>query len=357
MPSADEIEKLLPAALGSTPMLVEAVGSDARLPPAYDRAVGEKIAQRLGIAAPELQVAVARPAPGFEAELPPDWQIVAIGYPVGRSVEVVGAYLAEMMLRPGTRTSLSTRWELDRRDLLLGEPWSIGWVEAAVFVITFDWSAYRDGVEARQLPNPLDALQLTAEAVLPVSSEPTAPPHATPSPTAPSRPETTPGRDLALERTLPTTVSGIGLEIHSAGPLTDHDLQSIESGLHGVFLHHFDLPARHASVAVASPPRSTFSIWAHRVDGLIGDDLMMAMLGEMYAGVLGRGGGQAFRSEEVAGRRYLISDSFALFAEDEVLYWMLYFDFGDCFSDECAEEVRRRAPLEDIVRDAVAAIP
>ena len=84
-----------------------------------------------------------------------------------------------------------------------------------------------------------------------------------------------------------------------------------------------------------------------------GEQLLGAVLGEMFAGQLG-GGSSSFSGEEVDGRRYVIDSGQAFYPQGDILYWLLYLDVGDCFDDR---NTGRRPPLEEMVRTAIADIP
>jgi hypothetical protein len=81
--------------------------------------------------------------------------------------------------------------------------------------------------------------------------------------------------------------------------------------------------------------------------------MLGAYLGEQFAG-LTAGSERVWEGRAVDGRRYLVNESWALYAQDDILYWILYFDFGDCF-DDCDYDTR--PPFDEIVEDAISAIP
>jgi hypothetical protein len=124
-------------------------------------------------------------------------------------------------------------------------------------------------------------------------------------------------------------------------------------GLHPWLLWHFEREASDASLALGSGSVSNFTMWAHRLRGISGDEMLGAYLGEQFAG-LTSGSERVWEGREVAGRRYLVNESWALYPRDDILYWILYFDFGDCF-DDCDYDTR--PPFDEIVEEAIRAIP
>lgn len=319
----------------------------------WDPLIAARMAGQIGVEPSDLTVATARPSGAAADELPPDWRIVAIAYPGADPIDAVGGYLAERMLRPGTETILVPWDQGPRRNLLVGESWNLGWTGEALFIIDFDIEPYltlpRD--QAARLPDVRVALSLTADALLPVLPDPTPLPRPSYAPSDETEPTAEP--DPPLEAMMPSSAGAIPLTVTSFSQLREQDLNGFAGGLHFLLRSQFDRPARDHSLAVAAAEGSTFSVWAHRIDGVSGEQLLGAVLGEMFAGQLG-GGRSSFRGEEVDGRRYVIDSGRAFYAQGDILYWLLYLDVGGCF-DEC--DTGPRPPLEEMVREAIADIP
>ena len=316
----------------------------------WDAELARSVAQQLGVDVASLQMRVVRTLTSHE--LPPGWTAITVRYSGGSPVHAVGGYLSEYLRRPGSRAASGTLGEHDRI-LVIGEDWALGWSDELLLLMAFDVEPYLDASpDARQaMPNPHLLIATVAENLLPQP----APLAAGPSPTPPVSfaPEPTAAADPGLEAALPTSVLGQPQELRSFAWITAEQAYSLLGGLHPWLLRQFELEASDASLALGSGSVSNFTMWAHRLRGVSGDEMLGAYLGEQFAG-LTAGWERVWEGREVDGRRYLVNESWALYAQDDILYWILYFDFGDCF-DDCDYDTR--PPFDEIVEHAISAIP
>ena len=284
--------------------------------------------------------------------LPPDWRVITVSYPGGDAISAVGGYLAEQLRRPQMRVGSGPINESERV-FVFGDDFALTWSAEQLVLMGFDVDPYLEASsdERNALPNPYLLIATVAERVLgPSADEATRPswrpfPSISPEPTAPPDPE--------LEALLPTSVLGHPQQITSFASMTWEQVSSFMGGLHPWLLTDLERQPRDASLAIGAGSVSNFTMWAHRIRGVFGDELLGSYLGMQYVRLMSAQG-QVLENREVGGRRYIASESHGLYAQGDVLYWILYFDFGDCF-DECDYDTR--PPFEEILRDAVMAIP
>jgi hypothetical protein len=316
----------------------------------WDGRLAESVARQLGVDVSSLGV---RAIVTMSSDaLPPDWTAMAISYPGGVPVDAVGGYLAEQLRRPEMRVSSGPINESER-SFVFGEDWVLGWSDELLVLMAFDVDPYVEASpdDRNALPNPHLLIATVAERLLGASPEETARPSWRPFPSI--APEPTARPDPALEALLPTSVLGHPQEITSFAWLTAEQVSSFMGGLHPLLLTHFGRDPDDASLGLGSASVSNFTMWAHRLRGVSGDELLGAYLGEQFAGLIA-GQGRTWEGGEVEGRRYIANEGQGFYAQGDVLYWILYFDFGDCF-DDCDYDTR--PPFDEILRDAIAAIP
>lgn len=331
-------------------MDIRRVDPGEALEPLWDEAIADMMARVLGTEA-KLELALATPAASHASQLPKGWRILAVAFPGGDGLKALSGYLSERMLRPGTVTELRRWQESDRSNFFLDEQawWGVAWTDEALFLIDFDLAPYLDlpPEEQADVPDVAVALQLTRGAILPPGPAPT--PSPTPSIADPDDLDPVAVFDPPIEDSLPRRAGSADLDIY---PFADfeRDLGMYGTGAIPLVLPELGRTGSDATLAVAAARDSTFNIWAHRVEGVSGDELFAATL--LW---LGLGGPGPSTAAEVNGRRYLINEARALYVQGDVLYWMNFLNEANCFWQQCARGPN--PPLEDIARDAIAAIP
>ena len=331
-------------------LVTEPLADDASVPGLYDPAIKARIADQLRLAATDLTATVTRPADDAgETELH-KMRLVIVQLPLDRPIDAIGAYLAEQLTRDGAEANVANTTTERNRPYSGGGAWSIGAAEGALVIIGLDPAAFTGPTDFSDA-GPWEVIEAAFDAMLPEEPEPAPRPARTPGPTVPA--ETHPP-DLDLEARLPRELDGRPLRIVSAAHLRDSDLDGgFGAIVPSVLVPHFGVDAADASMAVAADDETSLTIWAHRIEGFTGAQLEAALLGDVLAGPR-HGSRFWFSGGEVNGRRYTANPSWALFAEGDILYWLLYFDVGDCFSD-C--EQPDRVPFLEILEDTIAAIP
>jgi hypothetical protein len=277
-------------------------------------------------------------------------RLVIVQLPLDRPIDAIGAYLAEQLARDGAEAYVANTTTEQNRPFSGGGAWSIGHAEGALVIIGLDPAAFTGPTDFSDT-GPGAVIEAAFDAMLPEEPEPAPRPARTPEPTVPAE---TPPPDLDLEARLPKELDGRPLRIVSLAHLRDADLGGgFGAIVPSVLVPHFGVDAADASMGVAADEETSLTIWAHRIEGFSGAQLEAALLGVLMAGP-SHGAGFPFYGGEVNGRRYTANPSWALFAEGDILYWLLYFDVGDCFSD-CEEPDRQ--PFLEIIEDTIAAIP
>jgi hypothetical protein len=316
----------------------------------WDRDLAESVARQLGVDVGSLGVRSV--ATLTSDPLPPEWTAITVAYPGGTAVQAVGGYLAEQLRRPEERAG-SGPIDDGERTFVIGEDWALGWSDGLLLLVGFDVEPYLEASrdERNAMPNPHLLITTVADRLLGEPTVGAASPSWRPFPSIGAEPTAPP--DPTLEALLPTSILGHAQHHTSFAWLTAEQVSSIMGGLHPRLLTHFDRDPADASLALGSGTVSNFTMWAHRVRGLYGDELLGAVLGEQFAG-LRSGERPAWEGREVEGRRYILNEWQGFYAADDVLYWILYFDFGDCF-DECDHDTR--PPFDEILREAIRAIP
>ena len=331
-------------------LVTEQLADDEDIPGLYDAPIEARIADQLGLAAADFPATVTSPADDAgETELH-KMRLVIVRLPLDRPIDAIGAYLAEQLTRDGAVARVANTTTDENRPYSGGGAWSIGHVEGALVIIGLDPAAF-SGPTDFSGTGPTEVIEAAFDAMLPEEPEPTPRPPRTPEPTASAE---TPPPDPDLEARLPSEMDGRLLRIVSFAHLRDVDLGGgFGTIVPSVLVPHLGVDAADASMGVAADDETSFTIWAHRIKGFSGAQLEAAMLGVLMAGP-SHGAGFPFYGGEVNGRRYTANPSWALFAEEDILYWLLYFDVGDCFS-EC--ELPDRTPFLEIIEDTIAAIP
>jgi hypothetical protein len=343
---------LLPKQLGGAEMEVHALDPLSDIAPRWDSGIAQRMALQLGVPTSELSLAVATPTPDSADQLPPAWRVIAVTYPGGDPTQAVGGYLAAVTIRPGSEVRLSPSFTgTEDRNFLIGSDWALGWTDEAIYLVDFDLDAsievFKDGQATS--PYPDEAMQLTAEAMLPALPAPTTRPRPSYAPNDPTEP--TPPPEPALEAVMPKSVFGRLLTMYSFAHMREQDLSSYTSGLFSVLLPAFDASVDDASLAIAADPATTFSVWGNRLKGVSGERLLGGFIGAFVADY---GSDLSFTGAQVDGRAFVLTPGWALYARGDVLYWLVYYDVGDCYSD-C--ETPDRPTLEEIASEAIRGIP
>jgi len=341
--------QLLDAMIGSAPMEIEEVAHDASVGEVWDASIAERIANQVHVDARRLRVAVARPLPGREGELPAGWTIVAVEHPGGNPVGVLGAYLDERLTKPGTETALVDQLD-DDRDVVFGSRFGAAYTDTVLLIMGYEPVAYFTDpkADAAHAEAVIEALAAATDA-LPLPRGRSEPPR-TPTPTDDNAP--TPPPDSALERALPATIDGQRLSITSAASVVDPRPDRLDAGLFGHMLPHFEQSGDEAAVAFASSEGFRALIVAHRLAGRTGDELLAAALGELWANP---GGFQLYRGAEIDGRRYVYHQDWGFYAQGDVLYFLLYYGGYECSQASCT--FGPEPELADLIREVVGAIP
>jgi hypothetical protein len=109
-------------------------------------------------------------------------------------------------------------------------------------------------------------------------------------------------------------------------------------------------PSTLSSAAGYTDSLSTFFVVATRVPGVDARSLVGSVVDD-----LANSGGASMPMEtvDVEGRPVQVMSDQAVYAEDELLYWMMYFDIGDNFGSTMAP----RPPIRDIAVDIVPQLP
>jgi hypothetical protein len=335
--------------VGSGPMEIQEIDHDASVGEVWDASIAERIADQVHVDPQSLRVAVARPLPGREGELPAGWLIVAAEHPGGNPVGVLGAYLAERLSRPGTETALVDQLG-DDRDVVFGSRFSAAYTDTVLLIIGYEPVAtFTDPkADTAHAEAVIEALAAATDA-LPLPRGPSEPPR-TPAPTDDNAP--TPPPVPALEQALPATVDGERLSITSSASVVDARPDRLDAGLFGHLLPHFEQPGDEAAVAFASSEAFRTLIVAHRLAGRTGDELLAAALGELWANP---GGFQLYRGAELDGRRYVYHQDWAFYAQGDVLYFLLYYGGYECSQASCT--FGPEPDIAELIREVVGAIP
>lgn len=347
---APEAVLVAPDMLLGVDLVTEAIADGATVEGIYDPAIAERIAQQLGVGVDEIAATISRPADDAGGASLLGARVVVVQLPVSRPIDAIGAYLAEQLTRDGAMAYVGNE-ETDggRRHYAGGAPWAVGSYGSGLVIVGFDQSVFEEPTDFSGV-SPYEIHEALFDELLPAPPEPTERPARTPPPPEPME---TPPRDPQLEARLPDELDGRRLNVVSLASLREGDLSGLGTTLPSVLIPHLGVVPADVSMAVAADEQTGITIWAHRVDGFSGAQLEAAVLGILFAGP-SVGAGFNFIGGEIDGRRYTANPSWALLAEDDILYWILYFDVGDCFA-ECEDP--EREPFLDVIEETIAAIP
>jgi hypothetical protein len=332
-------------------MEIDAVDSEQAIGDLWDEAFAERIADQIEVEPSALTLALARPVAGHEQQLPDGWMALAVGFPSGNPKGVFGAYLAERLTRPGTQVLLA-RNPTVAGAWAVGSDFSVARTETALIVIGYETIASFTDPQADTAhgEDVFNAISM-AFAALPRADQPSEPvPNPRPAgeerPSAPS--------DPSMEAALPTMVAGEPLTISSVAGVSDHPPDDLGSGLFGYLLPHFDQPGHEAALAFASADGVTILTIAHRLSGRSGDQLLAAALGELWANPSSF---QLYRSADVGGRWIVYHQDWGFYAQDDILYFFIYYGGYGCPEDQTACTFGPDEETERWMSDFVQAIP
>lgn len=331
-------------------LVTDPLADDATVPGTYDPAIEARVANQLGIGVADISATVTRPADNEVDSALHGMRLVMVRLPLDRPIDAIGAYLAERLTRDGAEAFVANTTTDHDRPYSGGGAWSIGYAEDTLVIVGLDPEALSGPTDFSDT-SPHAVIEAAFDAMLPEEPERAPRPPRTPEPTEPAE---TPPPDPDLEARLPAELGGRPLKIVSFSHLRNADLDGgFGAIVPSVLVPHLGVDAEDAAMAVAADEETSLTIWAHRIEGYSGAQLEAATLGVLLAGP-SRGASFPFVGGEVNGRRYTANPSWAVFADDDILYWLLYFDVGDCFSD-C--EQPDREPFLEILEDTIAAIP
>lgn len=342
--------QLLMAVVGDAAMEIHEVGPGQSFGDLWDEAFAKRIADQIEIDPSALTVALARPVAGQEQQFPDGWMVLAVDFPRSNPKGVLGAYLAERLTRPDTEASLTHDLDDDARPVM-GSDFSVAWTETALIIIGYDKVAYFTDPRA-DTAHAEGVVDAVSKAFSALPDRPTAPvpnPGPADEEEAPSAPP-----DPSMEAVLPTSVAGRPLTVSSAAFVPDDPGDNPGSGLFGDLLPHFDQPGSDAAVAFASAEGVTAFTIAHRLAGRTGDQLLAAALGELWANPSGF---QLYRSADVDGRHIVYHQDWGFHAQEDVLYFFLYYGGYECAEDRTGCTFGPDDETERWMSDFVRAIP
>lgn len=311
--------------------------------PGYGAAIHARIAEQFNVRPADLAVAVTRARDPSRAASVADISIVTVPLPPGNPIGAVGAYVAARVEETTDPVGVDTYWAGGNRRAVAGRDWLTVLTDQALVVIWVD----EDSPVAREAAD-------AALALIPAQPEYTFPPY-TPLPrdTGPPIPS-----DAELEAAMPDEVRGQPVRVVSRAYLREIGA-GFDTMLQSIVVPHFDAEPADVADAIGGTEIPNFVIWALRLEGVTGQQQLAAFIGEKSAGQISFHSGTVYQSGEVAGRRYIGDERWFYFAEGDIFYWFQYFDFGDCINEDGGYgcDYSDRPPLEELVRDAIAAIP
>jgi hypothetical protein len=325
----DSLAGVLPDALLGTAMEPMTIAPEESFGQLYDADIGRRMADAFGIGVDELDVAAAVPV---DADQLPGVAILAIGIPDDLQMAGIGSYLYEVGTRPGAQLAMDVR-ERDRQrlQLFVNPDWVFMSRPEAIIVVSFDshhWTV-DDALDLEALIAELDRV-LAPKRGPSIEPDVAGPPSPAPAPAGELESRLPPAavvqESYTFEEDSPRTASWASLEEHIGEPVS------------------------RAEVAFAGIEDDSLIVNAARIDGISGSRLVALELGSRYGSPSNFGGLSVLTAIEVAGRRFVVGDGWALYASDEVAYGFqnLACLFG-CPPDQSS--------FVDAVERAVASIP
>jgi hypothetical protein len=305
----------------------------------YDEEIGAAVVGHFDRPLDDLKIGLARPRDASQREGVLDFEVLVLRLPESAFAQIIGAYLAEAISRPGVAVGMT-----GYGDSVLSTTPSysiIAWTDEIMYVLAFDAQRAQEMATASPPEWPMVNIDDLARAALEHLGVREAAPE--PNPALRTSPAPAP-RASDLEAALPQAVDGHAMTVYGswASLAGGVDYFTLPAAL---IAQQAGRPLADAAAAVAAPAdNSGHVVTAVRFPGMSGDEMLVDFLAQWFH-AHGPGSG-IMAGTRVDEQRVLYTDVWAAMAHGNTFYWIAAAPFAGSGPDmaDYAPAVARSLP-------------